>query len=91
MDKKEQVNFFFFLENVSPRLVSEGKELHWQQETVTIYEEFKGCKDSFDSKRHILEDLDNIDSQLFLIFISEIGQFYPFVGLIFFFQERNCM
>lgn len=72
MDKKEQVKtilvFFLFLflfsENVSPRLVSEGKEL--QQETVSIYEEFKGCKDSFNSKRHNLEDLDNIDSQLFL-------------------------
>lgn len=41
------------------------------------------------TQKEILEDLDKMTASFF-IFISEIGQLYPVVGLIFFFPSEVC-
>lgn len=42
------------------------------------------------TQKEILEDLDKMTASFF-IFISEIGQLYPFVGLIFFFPKWGML
>lgn len=44
-----------------------------------VYEEFKGCEDSYDSGKDILGDLFNTG---FYKYVSEVDWFYSFVGLV---------
>lgn len=51
-----------------------------------LHEEFKGCEDSYDSGKDILEDLFNIG---FYKYVSGVDWFYPFVSLVS--REAFCM